>query len=40
MLNGEDIIKIKESQLAAFRLKNLGFVFQDFNLLGYPFGQG
>lgn len=33
MLNGEDIIKIKESQLAAFRLKNLGFVFQDFNLL-------
>ena len=33
MLNGEDITKIKESQLAAFRLKNLGFVFQDFNLL-------
>lgn len=33
MLNGEDIIKIKEGQLAAFRLKNLGFVFQDFNLM-------
>ena len=33
MLNGEDIIKIKEGQLAAFRWKNLGFVFQEFNLL-------
>lgn len=33
ILNGEDITKIKESQLASYRLKNLGFVFQDFNLL-------
>ncbi|MGT2636718.1 ABC transporter ATP-binding protein [Streptococcus ratti] len=33
ILNGKDITKIKESQLAAFRLKNLGFVFQEFNLL-------
>ncbi|MGT2929008.1 ABC transporter ATP-binding protein [Streptococcus dentasini] len=33
MLNGQDITKIKESQLASFRLKNLGFVFQEFNLL-------
>lgn len=33
ILNGEEITKIKESQLAEFRLKNLGFVFQDFNLL-------
>lgn len=33
ILNGEDIIKIKESKLASYRLKNLGFVFQDFNLL-------
>ncbi len=33
LLNGQDITKIKESQLAEFRLKNLGFVFQDFNLL-------
>lgn len=32
-LNGEDITKIKESQLASFRLHNLGFVFQEFNLL-------
>ena len=28
-----EITKIKESQLAEFRLNNLGFVFQDFNLL-------
>lgn len=33
MLNGQDITKIKESQLAGFRLRNLGFVFQEFNLL-------
>ncbi|EHI69446.1 ABC transporter ATP-binding protein [Streptococcus ictaluri] len=33
LLNGIDITKIKESQLAHFRLQNLGFVFQDFNLL-------
>ncbi|MGL4572849.1 MAG: ABC transporter ATP-binding protein [Clostridium sp.] len=33
LLNGEDITKIKERQLASFRRKNLGFVFQDFNLL-------
>lgn len=33
LLNGDDITKIKESKLADFRLKNLGFVFQDFNLL-------
>ena len=32
-LNGQEITKIKESKLADFRLKNLGFVFQDFNLL-------
>lgn len=33
VLNKQDITKIKESQLADFRLRNLGFVFQDFNLL-------
>ncbi|MFS1664475.1 ABC transporter ATP-binding protein [Streptococcus sp. zg-JUN1979] len=32
-LNGQDITQIKESQLASFRLHNLGFVFQEFNLL-------
>ncbi|WP_153053458.1 ATP-binding cassette domain-containing protein, partial [Streptococcus suis] len=33
ILNNQDITKIKESKLADFRLRNLGFVFQDFNLL-------
>ncbi|MBM9832981.1 ATP-binding cassette domain-containing protein, partial [Enterococcus faecalis] len=33
ILNGQDLTRIKESEMADFRLKNLGFVFQDFNLL-------
>lgn len=33
ILNGQDITKIKEGKLASYRLKNLGFVFQEFNLL-------
>ncbi|MBF8969684.1 MULTISPECIES: ABC transporter ATP-binding protein [unclassified Streptococcus] len=33
ILNGQDITRIKEGKLADFRLRNLGFVFQDFNLL-------
>jgi len=33
ILNGQDLTKIKQSELAAFRRDNLGFVFQDFNLL-------
>lgn len=33
MLNGLDLSEIKDSQLSAFRRDNLGFVFQDFNLL-------
>ncbi len=33
MLEGLDVSKIKESSLAAFRRDNLGFVFQEFNLL-------
>lgn len=32
-LEGEVLSSIKESALAAFRRDNLGFVFQDFNLL-------
>ena len=32
-LEGGDLAKIKESTLAQFRRDNLGFVFQDFNLL-------
>ena len=30
---GGTVLQIKESQIAAFRRDNLGFVFQDFNLL-------
>ena len=33
LLDGRDLSKIKESAVAAFRRDNLGFVFQDFNLL-------
>jgi len=33
ILDGKDLSKIKESQVAAFRRDNLGFVFQEFNLL-------
>lgn len=32
-LGGKDLSKIKEADIAAFRRDNLGFVFQDFNLL-------
>lgn len=32
-LGEEEITKMKESNIAAFRRDNLGFVFQDFNLL-------
>ena len=32
-LNGRDPTAIREAELAAFRRQNLGFVFQDFNLL-------
>ena len=33
LLNGRDITAISEKEISAFRRKNLGFVFQDFNLL-------
>ena len=33
ILDGKDLSKIKESEAAAFRRDNLGFVFQEFNLL-------
>lgn len=32
-LKGRDLSTIKEREMAAFRRQNLGFVFQDFNLL-------
>ena len=33
ILSGRDIVAIRERDIAAFRRDNLGFVFQDFNLL-------
>ncbi len=33
LLEGQDLGKIKESEISAFRRDNLGFVFQEFNLL-------
>ena len=33
LLKGRDLSTIKEKEMAAFRRQNLGFVFQDFNLL-------
>ncbi len=32
-LDGQELSKVKDSQIAAFRRDNLGFVFQEFNLL-------
>ena len=32
-LGGKDVTEIREKELARFRRENLGFVFQDFNLL-------
>jgi len=33
LLNGRNLTTIREKELSAFRRDNLGFVFQDFNLL-------
>ena len=33
VLNGNSLVQMKEKELAKFRRNNLGFVFQDFNLL-------
>ena len=33
LLKGRDLTTVKEKEIAAFRRQNLGFVFQDFNLL-------
>ena len=33
LLNGRDIAAISEKEISSFRRSNLGFVFQDFNLL-------
>ena len=33
LLNGRNIVTIREKEISEFRRDNLGFVFQDFNLL-------
>lgn len=33
LLEGKNIVHLTEKEISAFRRKNLGFVFQDFNLL-------
>ena len=33
IINGEDITKLKGNKLNKFRREELGFIFQDFNLL-------
>ncbi len=33
LLNGSSLLSIREKEISAFRRDNLGFVFQDFNLL-------
>ena len=33
MLDGMELTSVKEGEMAAFRRKNLGFIFQEFNLL-------
>ena len=33
LINGKDISTIKDNDISAFRRDELGFVFQDFNLL-------
>ena len=33
LLDGMELTSVKEGEMAAFRRKNLGFVFQEFNLL-------
>jgi len=33
LINGRDVGSLKKEEISAFRRKELGFVFQDFNLL-------
>ncbi|MTD41399.1 ATP-binding cassette domain-containing protein [Erwinia sp. CPCC 100877] len=32
-IDGQDILKMRDNQVSDFRRKNLGFIFQDFNLM-------
>lgn len=33
ILNGQDLFSLKDEQLAVFRRRKIGFIFQDFNLI-------
>ena len=33
LLNGKNLVSLKEKEISAFRREHLGFVFQEFNLL-------
>lgn len=33
LLNGKELVSVKEKEISAFRREHMGFVFQDFNLL-------
>ena len=33
-IDGQDITQLKETQLAEFRRREMGFIFQEFNLIG------
>ena len=33
LLNGKNIVSIQEKEISAFRRENLGFIFQEFNLM-------
>lgn len=32
-INGKDLLKMKEEELTAFRRRNIGFIFQNYNLI-------
>ena len=38
-LKGRELSSVPEKEIAAFRRQNLGFVFQDFNLLDTQIGR-
>ena len=35
LLNGKNLVSLKEKEISAFRREHLGFVFQDFNLVSF-----
>ncbi len=40
IVNGKDPLRMKHNDLALFRRRELGFIFQDFNLLPHFDGRG